>query len=84
MYRGYSPGLTSCHENAAYNQEFLVVSTEHTKQDQHNTSTGQDAESNRKTANADINGVVSVNIERLGGPEHEHREEIGSGDESDD
>ena len=84
MYCGYSPGLTSCHENAAHNQELLVVSSEHTQQDQHNTSTSQDTESNRKTANTDINGVMTVNIERLSRPEHEHREEVGSGDESDD
>lgn len=60
------------------------MSAEHTQEDQHNTGTSQDAKANRKTANTDINRIMSVHVERLGGPEHEHGEEVGAGDEGDD
>lgn len=60
------------------------MSTEHTKQNQHDTGTSQDCEANRKTANTDTNGIMSVYVEGLGGPEHEHREEVGSRDKGDD
>lgn len=75
--------LTCSHKNTADNQELLVVSTEHTQQHKHNTSTGQNTKTDGKTADADINGVMAVDIERLRRPEHNHREEISTRDEGD-
>lgn len=59
------------------------MSAEHTKEDQHDTGTSQNAKANGKTANADTNGIMSVHVESLGWPEHEHGEEVGARDEGD-
>lgn len=75
--------LTCRHKNTANNQKLLVVSAEHTQKHKHNASTSHDTKTNSETADADINRVMAVDIERLGWPEHNHREEIGTGDEGD-
>ena len=60
------------------------MSSEHTQQPQHNTRAGQDAEADRNASNANAHGIVTVDIEGLGRPEHEDGKEVGAGDEGDD
>lgn len=59
------------------------MSSEHTQERENDTSSRQDTKANRQTADTDLDGVVAVHIERLRGPEHDYREEIGTGDEGD-
>jgi len=84
---GYTFGqawiLTGSHKDTADNQQLLVVSSEHTQQHQNNASSSQDTEPNRQAADTNVHGVMTVYIERLGGPEHQHRKEVGAGDERD-
>lgn len=54
------------------------MTPENTEQPQNNTGATHDSESDRDTSDADCNGVMSVDIFGLGGPEHNHREEVGA------
>lgn len=75
---------TSRHEDTANNQQLPIMSPEHTQQPEDDTSASEDAKSNWNTAHADSYGIVAVDVEALGGPEHQHGEEVGAGDEGDD
>lgn len=76
--------LTGCHENTANNQELLIMSTEDTEKYQHDAGSPQDTETNWYTANTDIYRIVSIDIEGLCGPEHEHGEEVCARNKRDD
>ena len=60
------------------------MSLKQTQQPKNDASSCQDSKADRKTPNSDSDGVVSVDVKRLGRPEHQHGEEIGAGDEGDD
>ena len=60
------------------------MASKNRQQHQHDNSTCQNAESNRKSSEAHADRVVSIHVERLGRPEHEDGEEIGARDEGDD
>jgi hypothetical protein len=74
----------SSHQNGGNDHEFTVGSLKDTKTDKDNTGTRQDGETDGNTADTDTDRVMSVDVESLGRPEHEDREEVGSRDEGDD
>lgn len=59
------------------------MTPEHAQKPQDDASTSQDSETDGNSTDTNTNGVLSVNIEGLGRPEHEDGEEIGTGDEGD-
>lgn len=76
--------LTCGHENAADDEQFLIPTPQQTQQPQNNTGTAQNAQTDGQTAQSDSHGIVVIDVEGLGGPEHDDGEEVGAGDEGDD
>lgn len=74
----------SSHQNGGTNHQLAVLSPEDGQKPKDNAGTGENRKANWDTADTDANGVVTVDIEGLGRPEHENAEEVGSRDESDD
>lgn len=60
------------------------MASEDAEEPQDHTGTGQDAETDGDTADADASGIVAVDVEGLRGPEHDDGEEVCAGDEGDD
>ena len=54
------------------------------EQPKHDHRSREDAESNGQASNADADGILTVDVEGLGGPEEEDGEEVGARDEGDD
>ena len=76
--------LTGSHDDGRDDHQFAVVAAEDAKEPEHDAGTGQDAEADGDTADADAGGVVAVDVEGLCGPEHDDGEEVGAGDEGND
>jgi hypothetical protein len=55
-----------------------------TKEPQGYASASQDAKGDGKASDANLDRVVAVDIERLCRPEHDDRDEIGTGNKRDD
>lgn len=53
------------------------------EQPKDDTGASQDRKPDWEATDSNTNWVVAIDIESLRGPEEEHREEIGAGDESD-
>lgn len=75
---------TSRHKHTTDNQKLLVMTSEDTQHPQNNACPTQDAKPDWHAANADVHGIMTIHVERLRGPEHDHRKEIGTGDKGDD
>lgn len=60
------------------------MTSEKTQKPQDYAGATQNPKADGKTAHADVDGVVSIHIERLRRPEHQDGEEVAAGDESDD
>lgn len=60
------------------------MSTENGQQPKHDESTSQNGEAYGETSQADTDGIMTIDVERLSRPEHENGKEVGAGDESDD
>lgn len=60
------------------------MTPEHAEQPKHNKSACQDTESYGQTSDSNTNRVMAVDVKRLRGPEEQHGEKVGSGDEGDD
>lgn len=75
---------TGSHENAAYNQQFLIMVLEETQQPQNDAGTSQNPKTNREAPHANGNGIVSIHVKGLGGPEHQDGEKVTARDKSDD
>jgi hypothetical protein len=76
--------LTSSHDDRRGYHQLPVVASENAKEPEHDDSTSKDAKADGETTDADANGVMTVDVEGLGRPEHDDREKVGAGDESDD
>lgn len=59
------------------------MSIEKTQEPQDYARASQNPKPDGKTAHADVDGVVSIYVERLRRPEHQDGEEIAPGDEGD-
>ncbi|KIW47453.1 uncharacterized protein PV06_00148 [Exophiala oligosperma] len=66
------------HENGREDHEFAVVAPEHGQQPQDDAGAREDAETDGDTTDADTDGVVAVDVERLRRPEHDDAEEVGA------
>lgn len=60
------------------------MAAENAQQPKYDAGSCQDTESDGETSDAHTDWVMAINIESLGGPEHEDGEEICAGDEGDD
>ncbi len=81
--RGHGTAAGS-HENRGTEQDPLDLTTGLGEEVKRDASTAHDAEAEGEAADANTNGVVAVDVEGLGGPKQEHREEIGARDEGND
>ena len=72
------------HQHGRDDHELLVVAAEHAEQAEHDAGAGDDGQADGEAADADADGVVAVHVEGLRRPEHDHRDEVGAGDEGDD
>ena len=60
------------------------MASENAEEPEHDDSTSKDAKADGDTADANTNGVMTVDVEGLCWPEHDDREKVGAGDEGDD
>jgi hypothetical protein len=60
------------------------VTLQESQEPEDDAGAGHDAEASWQAAKANLDGVMTVNVESLSRPEHENREEVGTGNESDD
>ena len=82
--RGGHGTASGSHENRSTAQDPLDLATGLGEEVQRDAGTAHDAEAEGKAADANRNGIVAVDVVGLGGPEQEHREEIGARDEGND
>ena len=68
------------HEDGGDNEELTIVSTEDRQQPQDDTGSGQNTETNGNSSDPNSNRIMSIDVESLCWPEHDDREEIGTGD----
>ena len=60
------------------------MTSEHGQEPENDARTGENGAADGQTTEADVDRIVAVDVERLGGPEHENGEEVGSAHEGDD
>jgi hypothetical protein len=60
------------------------VASENAEEPEYDDSTSKDTKTDGDTTDANANRVMTVDVEGLCGPEHDDREEVGTGDEGDD
>ena len=75
---------TSCHQDGRSDHQLLVSASEYGQRPENDNGTGKNRKSDWDTTDSDADWVMAVDIKGLGWPEHDDREEIGTGDEGDD
>lgn len=60
------------------------MASKHTQEPEDNAGSGKDAEADGDATDANTDGILTIDVEGLGGPEEQDREEVGTGDEGDD
>lgn len=72
------------HHNRRSDHERAITAAVNGQEPQDDEGTDQDSETDWHPAEPDLDRVVAVHVEGLGGPEEEDGEEVGAGDECDD
>lgn len=74
---------SSCHHAGRDDHEPTVTSAEDGEQPKNDAGPDENGKADGHSAESDAEWVVAVNVEGLGGPEEQHREEIGTRDKGD-